>query len=82
MKLHLVPFVAMFALMTGCVVATTEPPKSVPPGQSHSEEVHARNEERKEQKAGKLPPGQARSDQVHERNEEKKETKDKLKAEN
>ena len=90
MRLNVLPFVAVVALLPACVVSSTQPPAdppgSVPPGQLRSEEVHARNEERKaqkeEQKGGKLPPGQARSDQVHERNEEKKEAKDKLKSEN
>ena len=89
MRLNL-SFVAVIALLPGCVVSSgnppPDPPRSVPPGQLRSEEVHARNEERKaqkeEQKGGKLPPGQARSDQVHERNEDKKEAKDKLKTEN
>ena len=86
MNLHL--FVAVIALLSACVVSNgntpADPPRPIPPGQSRSDEVHARNEERKaqkdEQKGGKLPPGQVRSDQVHERNEEKKEAKDKLKA--
>ena len=89
MRMHPLSFIAVLAL-PACVVTSTpqpaDPPRPVPPGQLRSEEVHARNEERKAQKEdekrGKIPPGQVRSDQVHDRNEEKKEAKEKLKTEN
>jgi hypothetical protein len=71
MKLNLLTFVAIIALFPGCVVTSTNPPhdpRQVPPGQLRSEEVHARNAERKAQK--------------EEQKTEKKEAKDKLKAEN
>jgi hypothetical protein len=75
MRLNL-PFVAVIALLSGCVVSNgnprPDPPRSVPPGHLRSEEVHERNEERKAHK----------EEEKRERKEEKKEEKDRPKTEN
>ncbi len=65
MRLNVVPFVAVIALMSGCVVSSNEPPPNPPPNESGK----------------RVPPGQIRSAEVHERNAERKAEKDEKKEE-
>jgi hypothetical protein len=71
MRLNL-PFIAVIAFLSGCVVSSGGSPRSAPPGHLRGEEVHERNEERKAHK----------EEEKRERKEDKKEDKDRQKTEN